>query len=64
MPLTPGKETAEEQLDQLLLSVTYFFQEHRKPPRQYHGTGIVVSYALDTLCLTQVPFPVFDVGGD
>ena len=44
---TPGKEPDEDQPDQLLLSVTYFFQEHSKPLCQYRGTGKVVSYVLD-----------------
>ena len=42
-----GKETAEEQSDQLLLSVAYFCQEYRKPLRQYHGTGILLFYAFE-----------------
>ena len=44
---TPGNEPDEYQPDQLLLSVTYFCQEHSKPLWQYRDTVIVVSYALD-----------------
>ena len=53
-----GKETAEDNTDQLLLSVTYFCQEHRKPLCQYRVTDIVVFNGLEII--TNRHYPVFN----
>ena len=43
-----GKETAEDQPDQVLLSVIYFCQDKVKPLCQYHGTEKMLSLRLNT----------------